>query len=76
MICPRKGILFDSDSSENALESLMLGEMLSLVGPHAEDLAKIVQAGRLPLTVLMIEKRRRDVAMVCTVTALEVATVH
>ena len=54
----------------------MLGEMLSLVGPHAEDLAKIVQAGRLPLTVLMIEKRRRDVAMVCTVTALEVATVH
>jgi hypothetical protein len=54
----------------------MLGEMLRLVGPHAVDLAKIVQAGRLPLTVLMIEKRRRDVAMVCTVTALEVATVH
>ena len=54
----------------------MLGEMLKLVGPHAVDLAKIVQAGRLPLTVLMIEKRRRDVAMVATTVALEAATIH
>jgi hypothetical protein len=43
---------------------------------HGEDVERIVKDGRLPLTVLMIERRGRDIAMVCTVTALEAATIH
>jgi hypothetical protein len=32
--------------------------------------------GRLPLTVLLIERRGRDIAMLAAAVALEAATVH
>ena len=53
---------------------VLLGECS--LAAHAEDVERIVQDGRLPLTVLMIERRRRDIAMMATTVALEVATVH
>ena len=54
--------------------TVLLGERG--LSAHAEDVERIVQGGRLPLTVLMIERRGRDIAMAATVVALEAATIH
>ena len=46
------------------------------IAAHAVDVAKIVQSGRLPLTVLLVEQCGRDIAMLATTVALDAATVH
>lgn len=43
---------------------------------HGEDVAKIMQRGHLPLTILLAEQNGCGVTMVATVVALEAATLH
>ena len=57
-----------------AAAAVVLGERG--LAAHADDVERIVQDGRLPLTVLLISRRGRDIAMVATTVALEVATIH
>ena len=54
--------------------TVVLGEQA--LAAHAKDVAKIVQSGRLPLTVLLVDRRGRNVAMIATAVGLEAATVH
>ena len=44
--------------------SVLLGK--PALAAHAEDVARIAQSGRRALTVLLIDRNARDIAVICT----------